>query len=390
MDRMISREGFALPAALLALIVVGALVTGGMYAAMEEDRSSANVDHGHLAFLAAERGLADVFGTKTRPYFQDEIGPVGAVDTIGPVAITVNGMQAQYTAYVRRVSSRVFKVDSEGEVLSGGRYAGSRRQLSQMMRISYTHVPKDRAVTSFGPMRTRGKTGIVGVDSIAPGWTGCTDVGTQSAVQAPTDDPQYIDIKGNPGLVGSPQIKEDPTMDSLDFVEYGDMQLDDLKEWADIKLAPGNYNGIAPAETGGVCDKSLQLNWGDPKNPSGACHLYWPIIYVPGDLDLQTGVGQGILIVDGNLKVAGDVEFSGLVFVYGGLQMAGSGNHFSGSVNVFANGDTTDIDNTGSGISQIRLSSCAIERAHMYNDRFARPIPLGLRKFVDVSALGVE
>lgn len=384
------KDGFALPAALLALVVVGALVTGGVYAAMEEDRASANVDHGHHAFMAAERGLEDIYGTKTRPYFENDVGPVGTADTIGPVAITVNGVQAQYTVYVQRVNTRLFKVDSEGEVLSGGRYAGSKRRLSEMMRINYTYVPVNRAMTSHGPMRTRGKTGVVGVDSVPLGWSDCYDVGEQSAVKSPSDANNYMDIKGNPGLVGNPEVLVDATMDSADFVEYGDMNLDALKSYADIILPNGNYNGMAPVSSGGVCDKSVITNWGDPQNTAGPCHTYWPIIYRAGDLDLQTGVGQGILIVDGDLKASGNFEFMGLVFVYGGLSFTGSGNHFSGSVNVYADGDTTDIDNTGAGVSTIRLSSCAIERAHQYNDRFARPIPLAERRFVDISGLGVN
>ncbi|MDX1674442.1 MAG: hypothetical protein R3314_06595, partial [Longimicrobiales bacterium] len=79
------RDGFALPGALLALLVIAALVTGGAYAAMMEDRSSTSVDVGQRAFRAAERGMQDLMGTKTRPYFEDSVGVVGAVDTLGPV-----------------------------------------------------------------------------------------------------------------------------------------------------------------------------------------------------------------------------------------------------------------------------------------------------------------
>ena len=118
------RGGFALPAALLALVVVGALVTGGLYAAMEEDRSSANVEHGSHAFMAAEQGMHQLLGTKTKPYFQDSVGAVGTADTVGPVAVSVNGVSAQYTLIVQRLNSNLFKVDSEGEVTGDLRGAG--------------------------------------------------------------------------------------------------------------------------------------------------------------------------------------------------------------------------------------------------------------------------
>ncbi|MBW3553320.1 MAG: hypothetical protein KY466_07415 [Gemmatimonadetes bacterium] len=389
MSMYTERGGFALPAALLALVIVGALVTGGVYAAMEEDRSSGNVQFGNHAFLAAERGLEDLLGTRNRIYFQDSVGLVGQADTIGPVAITVEGVQAQYTVFVQRLNTRLFKVDSEGEVLSGGRYVGSKRRLAEMMRITYTYVPKDRAYTTHTEVRLRGQSAINGTDVVPTGWLGCETVGVQAAVLA--KDTLLVDVPpggGNTALVGSPKMKEDAAMDSLDFVEYGDMHLDDLKEVADITLAPGTYTGMAPSSSGGVCDKTNQLNWGDPLNVTGDCHLYWPIIYSPGDLHLSTGIGQGILIVDGTLEVSGNFEFHGLVFVYGNIKATGTGNKFSGSTNVLGSNGYSELGVTGAGNTQVQLSACAIERAHMYNERFSRPIPLGDRRFIDMSGIG--
>ncbi len=384
------RDGFALPGAILALLIIAALVTGGAYAAMLEDRSSTSVDFSQKAFLAAERGIQDVLGTKTRPYFE-AIGPVGAVDTIGPVTFAVGNTNAQYTVYVRRVATRLFKVDSEGEVLSGGRYAGATRRLSEMMRIAYTYVPKDRAVTTQDQMTLRGASAIKGTDYVPPGWTACSDMGDRTGVVS--YDTTTIDVppSGGPnsGLSGSPRMDEDATLDSLKFIQYGDMNLDDLKSWAQKVYSPGTYNGMAPVASGGVCDQGVQSNWGDPQNTSGACHYYWPIVHATGDLHLSSGYGQGILIVDGNLHLSGNFEFSGLVFVYGAFTSTGMGNKVSGSVNILGSSAIdSELQITGAGKTEVQLSSCAIERAHRYNDRFARPIPLAERRFVDLSGLG--
>ena len=391
MNTSTRQAGFALPAALLALVVVGALVTGGVYAAMAEGQASGNMSHGHFAFVAAERGIEDMMGTLDRPYFED-MGAVGTTDVIGPVAIEVGDLDAQYTISIHRLGKFLFKMDSEGEIVSGGRYAGTKREVSQMIKILHVSVPDTVAVTTQGPLRTRGKSGIIGVDSIPTGWTDCEDKGSRTAVLAKESDD--IDIKGQTGLVGTPEKAEDATMDLDSFERYGDMELDDLRAMANYTLSPGGtYNGMAPTASGGVCNTTDTNNWGDPNNPAGACHTYWPIIYAPGDLKLSTGIGQGILIVDGNLQVTGNFEFTGIVFVRGDLKASGTGNKLAGSVNIYGTAVGTELGEStggqGTGNTILRLSSCAIERAYNYNDRFSRPIPLGQRKYVDVSALGV-
>lgn len=390
--RFETRDGFALPAALLALLIIAALVTGGAYRAMMEDRSSASVDFGQLAFHAAERGLQDFLGTKKRPYFEDSVGVVGAVDTIGPVTFALGDANARYTLQVQRVATRLFKVDSEGEITSGGRHAGATRRLSEMMRIAYTYVPKDRAMTTQDEVRIRGNSLISGTDSVPGGWADCTSLGEKTGVLSA--DTTTIDIPpgGGPsgGVTGNPKWDQDATMDSTEFAEYGDMVLDDLKLMAEkVYPAGGTYSGMAPVASGGVCDKSVQDNWGDPLDPTSACHYYWPIIYSTGDMHVSSGVGQGILIVDGDLVITGDFEFYGLVFVYGSFRTSGTGNKVNGSVNILGSSAyDSNLALTGSGNTEVYLSSCAIERAHRYNDRFARPIPLGERRFVDLSGIG--
>lgn len=388
--RFRTRDGFALPAALLAIVVVGALVTGGLYASMEEDRSSGNVEYGNHALMAAERGLQDLLGTKTRLYFQDTVGIVGTADTLGPVSVDVNGVSARYTLYVQRLHSRLFKVESEGEVLSGGRYAGSKRRVAEMFRIQWSYYPKDRAYTTQAPVRLRGQSMIDGTDMIPTGWTGCSTVGVQAAVV--TNDATTIDVPPsgpNTGLYGSPEYREDATMDSTSFAQHGDLDVEELKTLANHVISPGTYSGMAPSTTGGVCNVSDPMNWGDPDNTLGACHYYWPILYVPGDLHITTGRGQGILIVDGNFSISGNVEFKGIVFVYGNITATGTGNKVAGSINLLGNG-TSELGVTGAGNTQVQLSSCAIERALTFNSRYARPIPLGIRKYVDISGLGVN
>ena len=390
--RPTGNDGFALPATLLAVVVIGALVTTGLLSAMQADRSSASARIGNHAFLAAERGLEDMMGLKNRIYLEDSVGVAGVgADTVGPVAVTVGGVSAQYTLYVRRLNQLLYMVESEGEVLSAGRYAGSKRRLTELVRAGYTYFEKDRAVTTHVPLRLRGQSGVRGMDSIPPDWTGCVGMGERTGVVS--TDTTTLDIKGGGlgGLYGNPPATEDATLDSLDFIQYGDMLLEDLAFRADIKLPPATYTGMGPVESGGVCDKTNQLNWGEPNDTTSACHFYWPIIYSAGDLHLSQGYGQGIMVVEGDLVLTGDFEFAGLIFVYGALRASGTGNKMVGSVSILgASPNVTEIGTTGAGNTNIQLSTCAIERAHRYSERFARPIPLAERKFVELSGLGLN
>ena len=401
------REGFALPAALLALVVVGALVTGGVYASMSADRGSSNMAHSQYALLAAERGLQELLGTKDRRYFRD-MGPVGTVDVIGPHTATIGGLDVQYTVSVHRLSDYLFRVDSEGEITSAGRYSGSKRQITEMMRISENLVPMDRAVTTHGSLRARGLSGISGQDMVPTGWTDCTDDGLGMGVVH--DHAATISVQGAAGITGDP--KEVPTeLDPAKFDEYGDLRLDELKVLAEKVYEPGegHVNAgdlVTPVDGSGVCDTSVEENWGAPNDPAHACHYYWPIIYSKGDMKLAGNTsgggasstttefdGQGILIVDGDLEITGGFGFTGIVFVYGSLKAAGTGNKLSGSVNILNNSGGLESDigeaSSGQGNTQIHRSTCAIQRALLYNERLSRPDPLTARKYVDVSALGV-
>ena len=93
-----------------------------------------------------------------------------------------------------------------------------------------------------------------------------------------------------------------------------------------------------------------------------ACADYFPIIYINGDLKVQANSrGQGVLLVNGNMEMAGGFEFNGIVIVRDDIKSTGNGNKISGSA--FA-GNTYTTDNTSvTGNSEIQYSRCAIERA---------------------------
>ena len=127
-----------------------------------------------------------------------------------------------------------------------------------------------------------------------------------------------------------------------------------------------NNPRIAPSFNGdGSCNTGDVENWGDPLNPTSTCGGYAPIIYAPGDLNLNQGEGQGILLVEGDLRVQGRFEFYGVVIVRGSMTTAGGGAgaiHFRGAV-MAANVNLDD--NRIAGNAQIQYSSCAVIRAQI-------------------------
>ena len=80
-----------------------------------------------------------------------------------------------------------------------------------------------------------------------------------------------------------------------------------------------------------------------------------------GDLKVTTGSGQGLLLVDGNVTVAGNFAFTGVVIARGGLKMSGTGNKITGAV-MAASVDVSD-NVTLTGNTSLQYSSCAVMSA---------------------------
>ena len=358
------RAGFALPVALGAMVVIGMILAGVFFAATQENRVGRNTANQEKAFRAAEFGLNNTYG----------MWPNGTMNALarGGVSTIVHDSSA-VSHWIDTV--RVTRLNDQTYWLVSTAYAGSglalaRHRTTAAIRMAYPQIDFLAALTVRGAIKIGGSSLTTGVDTPPPGWA-CPPPGATKAGIA-TNDSTNIQTSGCNNLtcvIGNPQIKQSAALsDTATFFNYGpDANWLTLTSMATLNFS-GNWtlNGIAPSYTaGGACNTAVMTNWGDPNraSPAGACEGYFPIIYFAGtggSVHITGGVGQGILLVDGDLIVDGGFQWFGPVIARGHVTTQGTGGHFNGAVMA------ADVDleqNTVLGNAIIDYSSCTISAA---------------------------
>jgi hypothetical protein len=358
------REGFALAVALIAIVVIGALIAGAFFTSTQEYRIGRNSLMDQRAFAAAETGATQPIQMWVRTNNLNM-----AIGDSRRDSLAIPG-----GSYAIR---RIMKIDTATYWLMSDGYAGGRtgalasnHRVNAIYRIAMPSFNILGALTVRGKVEVGGSSRVDGMDQIPDQWTTSTICpvasGGTAGVAAPDTSlvcngtcPQNKGAQNR--IDGLPGKIEDPAAaDTNTYYKYGDQTWNTLIANADISLPGGNYKTL-PSVSGTNCNYGDVYNWGDPERTT-ACQDYFPIIHVKGDLAIQANSrGQGILLVEGDLEMAGGFEFNGIMIVRDDIKSTGNGNKISGSA--FA-GNTYTTDNTNvSGASEIRYSSCAIERA---------------------------
>jgi Tfp pilus assembly protein PilX len=353
------RRGIALVLALFAMVIATLLLTAVFYIARLEQRMGNNRIATTQAREAAEAGLSTVLGNWNTGTYNTMA--TGAVLTVPQTTV---GGNASYSGSLRRMTPTTFLIQVEGAYRVGGQIV-TRRQLARIVRLTQPGINMNAAVTTRVGISVSGSSQISGRDSVPAGW------GSECPPPGPTQ-PGIRDSSGNVTtsgacsgascIEGSPRIETDPTVNSGTFNQFGDLDFSDLAAMAD-KVVGGTISGIGPTTNLGPpvsCRTADLANWGDPLNPAGVCGNYFPIIYSPGDVRLSGGWGQGILLVGGDLEIAGGTEFYGPVIVQGRIRSTGTGGHIFGGL-MAANADFSV--SLLSGNSVVNFSTCAINRA---------------------------
>ena len=376
-----NRGGFALPVALLAIMVIGALVTGGFYASSQEGRISVSTDLANQAFYAAEYGLESALGTWRNSELTDM--SIGDNRTYATEPVFSGGEQiGTYTLRVRAIGPTLFLVSSEGTVAAGPRTAS--REVASIVRTLTPIMPAQTALAIYGGLTVGGSSEIKGNDNGGPG---CTVGDTVPGVTA--FDSSRVSEGNRERIEGNPPIDENAALDTSALSNFGALTIEDFMSFATKVYEHGETEtGMAPETTtdasgNEVCDTSVRSNWGEPDDSTSACYDEFPIIHAKGDLHLKTGFGQGILIVEGDLHASGNFDFYGVIVVLGELQTDGTGTHMEGSVIVQGEG-LLDSESTSLGNSLVQYSECRTQRAF---NAALRPRPLAARSWMDFTAV---
>jgi hypothetical protein len=387
--RRAGRAGFALPVAVFALVIVGVLVTGGFYMARQETRIGVASANAADAFYLAERGIYNTLAG----WNNANMSKVGAWNT---TTLTGTGTNGTYSVKVMPMTSRLYFLESTGTVTKGGAlWSGATRQVGMIARIMTAQLDPPAALTTIGSLKFGGSAIIDGNDTDPAHWPAgdCTTTNTNKP-GVMIKDSTKIDFSGNESkirssqLFGSTDIAQDASMTSASLTQFGDMSWNDL-----TSIATKKYNSQpsdpAPSSTGSVCNENVANNGGAPLSAVHPCYNFFPIIWLnnPGTLwNFSGGNGQGIMLIEGDLKVTGQFEFYGPIFIKGHIETAGGGGvqHFHGGM-IAANADLEQ--NSVLGTADIVYSSCAVERAILNNAALNKAKPLARRSWVDLSAV---
>lgn len=360
--RLTSRPGFALPVAIGSMVVIGMLIAGVFFTATQENRIGGNTLNQERAFRAAERGVNYVYGNwknttmnamtvgATTSFIYDSMATKGVTDTV----------------QVTRLNNNTYWLLSTGVAGSLTLPGGARHRTGMIVRVSPLTINFLGALTLRGDVSIGGSSYTSGVDQPPTGWP-CPPAGVTQPGLA-TSSMSNVNTQGCNGftcIAGSPSVLVTQAVnDTNTYFTYNDGAT-----WATLTGAASlaftgdqTFTSIQPSTDNGQCNTSDVTNWGDPNRatPAGPCESYFPIVYFAGTssttIHIAGGVGQGILLVDGNLVVDGGFTWYGPVIVRGSLTTQGTGAHFNGGVMAY---DVNLNQNTVLGNATINYSGCA-------------------------------
>lgn len=321
-ERRRRRAGIALAMTVVAMAVLGALITGLFFASMREYRDGRDALERTRALAAAEYGLhATLAPTRWLARWNTDTGRgrlAGARYALGGATDSVE---------VWKVAPTGFVVISEGR--AGVAEGRARRRVSLLVALRPPRLDPPAVVTSTAPPAVAGGSEIVADDT--PASSSCPPAGAL--------------------LPATAQLSAGELERRLDAVGAAS---------AGGRLAPG-ATLLAPApsvDATGACDEDDPRNLGDPLRQLGAaspCADYAPVLRT-GTLHLSGGVGQGLLVVDGDLTIDAGAEFFGAVIVRGTLELTG-GAHLYG----VAFAARVSLDDH----ALIHFSRCALARARL-------------------------
>jgi hypothetical protein len=317
----LNRRGAALLVALQAIFLLAGLAGMALFAARLRWSSGQRALAG-IQMEAAATGALDRALARWDPLLAESLSLGGAAELPPSMPWSRDSLirLGRFLYVVRAISERQ---GPDGAQLA-------RRGGAELVRLMAPVLPDGAALTAVGPVTTAPGATVDGADHVPPGW------------DADCQPPDSGGIAVQLDSVGR--------FDRLAPVSSGE-----LTRGADRQVV-GIAPNLAPRLTpDGACDRSAAENWGDPDLPGGACAGYFPVAAAAGGSRFGSGVGQGILVGDGDLELAGTIRFYGVILARGRLVLRDRA-HVVGTV--FADSGASLLDQ-----ALVERSRCAVARA---------------------------
>lgn len=347
------RRGSALVLVLVAMVVLLLLSSGVMFGSMQELRSSRNIAVQQRAQAVAEFGMNAQL--QSWPSSRNAMAN-GAIDS------TVVAVATGDTARVRvqRLNAKIFNVVSIGRASIGNGRLEAQRQTSLLVRVSAPSIGPLGLLSVREELEVKGSPVLDGRNTPPPGWNSCSGFPTTDTTAVAYNPAFPPDIqKANQTVGGTRALPA--AADTATYSVFGAETWSTLAGKANVSISGGNSTNPSPTGSATSCTVTSS-NWGEPSRGSGSvagCQNYFPIIYSSGDLDLQNGRGQGILLVNGRLRITGNFLFAGIILVRDELEVMGTPSLY-GSIRVRA---ADDSRSRIQGNANLFFSHCATGQA---------------------------
>jgi hypothetical protein len=293
-------RGAALALVLWGLVVGGVLLTLVTILAVREQRAAGALRREEQGLVGAERVGAELAAGMTAGKLRADLPR-----TFDSISFDAG---SDWSALVRRLTPEVVLLEVAPRPPGGpaSREAAGVR-LGWLLRPRPDSASPRAAVSVAAPVALGDGVVISGTDEAPPGVDSCAAPDSAIAgIAAPS-----VGVSGSARLQGSPP----------ELLQAGDLgAFDRFSERATLVLPGGTYT-TSPATVGTSCDRQRSTNWGDPGGVVAPCSEYLPIVRVDGDLTVSGGVAQGILLVNGDLRITGPFTFHGMLIVKGAVDI---------------------------------------------------------------------
>ncbi len=336
------RRGLALLLTVVALLGLGLLAHGALLLARQEAAASESAQRVLQARIGGEAAVIEALSRSL---------PSDTVRRLLRIPVLVGARRGlRYEAYAVRLGPEAFLLEGVG------RAPGAHWGLA-VWRLAWAMDPAAR-IGAFG--------GLVEVGSGSP----VEIEGTADPAFQDWDDPLRSECDTLRASLDSMFPGPTPVVATVTEHPLGEPSLGRLSSahlFASLDAPPGGRGTPSPAVSMGRCETARPWNWGDP-DPGRPCSDHLVGLATTEPLRLEGGVGQGLLVTEGPLELAG-TRWRGLILA-GGIVTLSDGARLEGLVRAYG-GIRVEAASTLS-----RGACAALVALDRFRDRLSVPVAL--------------